>query len=357
MATDSTIPQLKNRLKHISDAFVDRWFKLHSDWPADLWHYTNAGGLLGILQGNQLWFSDASFLNDASEMSYAVDLAEQIINEKLRDPTLAPLVQEYLSALVLTIVNQRNHIKEYAFVNPTFVSCFCEEPDSLHLWRAYTDHGSGFSIGLFPHFIAQKLQPIRLLERAVSGNKLIETWHPFRPFICRVIYDEKEQTMIISGLLNSLIDGIERAPMEFPSGNINNVHKTIVSSTFFRLFYLCLVCFKHPSFKDEREWRLIYAPEFASEDDISEYAPVELHYRQSGSYFVPYLKIDVGNLKEVELHGVKSTITTLAFETVFAGPGLDVRLARASFNAYVLRNGYLGSMVGVKASRVPPRSL
>lgn len=355
---DADVDSLKSRLADISGSFIDEWLRIHADYPGTLWHYTNAQGLLGILQNNELWFSDASFLNDASEMSYAVELTEKLVAERLKVESVTPLEKEYLESFLKSIISHRDNIKDYAFVNPSFVCCFCEEADSLHLWRAYSDHGRGYSIGLYLDHIIRKLAPIRLAERAVHNDRLVETWHYFRPFLCKVIYQEEEQQRIINRLLDMLVQAIKDAPAEFPSGDVNNIHKMIVTSRLFRLFYLCLVCFKHPTFKDEREWRLIYAPDFFREDkDPGSASIAELHYRPSGSYFVPYLKVDVSREIEVEHEGSKVKMKKLVFETIFSGPGLDERLARASFNAYALRNGYLGFNVGMRPSKVPLRSL
>jgi hypothetical protein len=344
-------------LGNIADSFITEWMSLHQNCPT-LWHYTNARGLLGILQNNELWFTDASFLNDASEMSYAVELTKRIVDKGLEDSGISPTVKEYLESFLRSIISHRDNIREYAFVNPTFVCCFCEEADSLHLWRAYSDHGRGYSIGLYPDHIINKLRPIRLSERAIHNDKLVETWHHFRPFLSRVIYNEEGQERIINRLLDLLVQAINAAPSEFPSGNVNNIHKMIATSRLFRLFYLCLFCFKHPTFKDEREWRLIYAPDFSKSEASIESIPIsELHYRASGHYFVPYLKVDVAKEAEVEYQNQKVKMKALEFETIIAGPGLDARLARASFNAYALRNGYLGSNVGVEQSIVPLRSL
>jgi hypothetical protein len=39
--------------------------------PATLYHYTNAAGLLGIVEKRALWATDVQFLNDGEELIYA----------------------------------------------------------------------------------------------------------------------------------------------------------------------------------------------------------------------------------------------------------------------------------------------
>jgi hypothetical protein len=354
---DSTIASLKNRMHSIRNFFLSSWAILHERSRDVLWHYTNAAGLLGILESNQLWFTDASFMNDASEMSYAVELTKQIVGERLEKET-THVIQEYFEAIVNALMSQRDNRRTFGIFSPAFVCSFCEEPDSLHLWRAYTNLGRGYSIGLFPDVIFQKLNPISILKRTIVTNKLIDSWEHYQPFLLRTIYEESEQRRVIDELLDSLAAAIVAAPEEFPTGNVNNHHRWIVVIEITRLFYLCLLCFKHPTFYDEKEWRFVYAPFVDPMPDSSTVSILKIYYRPRGNYFVPYLKVDVGEEKEVrDSEDNVVNVTTLPFEDIIAGPGLDIRLARAAFNAFALRSGYAGSNVGVTESTVPLRSL
>ncbi len=47
--------------------------------PDGLWHYTDAGGLQGILRTETLWASDPRFLNDATEFNYGLEVAEEAV--------------------------------------------------------------------------------------------------------------------------------------------------------------------------------------------------------------------------------------------------------------------------------------
>ena len=47
--------------------------------PATLYHYTNDGGLRGIIETGKLWFTDIFYLNDPSELKYSVRLASDIL--------------------------------------------------------------------------------------------------------------------------------------------------------------------------------------------------------------------------------------------------------------------------------------
>jgi hypothetical protein len=50
-----------------------------------LYHYTNAGGLLGILEQKEIWASSALHLNDATEIRFAFDLLRRKLGKRLAD--------------------------------------------------------------------------------------------------------------------------------------------------------------------------------------------------------------------------------------------------------------------------------
>jgi hypothetical protein len=54
------------------------------------------------------------------------------------------------------------------------------------------------------------------------------------------------------------------------------------------------------------------------------------------------LKIDVGGKIEIEDPSDAPEMKKLVFETIYAGSGLEVKLARAAIDSYIYRNGYLG---------------
>lgn len=51
--------------------------------PRDVWHYTTAAGLSGILRSQTLWATETAFLNDASEIDYGTELFRQAVTTVL----------------------------------------------------------------------------------------------------------------------------------------------------------------------------------------------------------------------------------------------------------------------------------
>ena len=50
--------------------------------PDLLFHYTNAGGLLGILSTSRIWATNYRFLNDSSEIAYGAAIFEAVVQER-----------------------------------------------------------------------------------------------------------------------------------------------------------------------------------------------------------------------------------------------------------------------------------
>lgn len=297
--------EIKNRFQETVRDHLHEWEVRHSSYPDYLWHYTSMTGVKGLLAEGRLWFSDAAFLNDSTELSYAVDVAEKVIKERIEDKHIDPLVREYLESFLAKIKGDRENRQSFGFTNPTFVACFCKEGDSLHLWRAYTKNGRGYSIGFFPDVIQTKLKPLLIDEEIVvqtSGTgtpKVSCHTRLYKPALREVIYDETEQKGLLNQILDSFSQIIVENKSDFQSGNLNNFTKLIFVDRVYSVFYHYLSCFKHPTFREEHEWRFIYAPDLSEtmDDENQEvYVQGEIEYRESGGYIVPYLKVNIAEI-------------------------------------------------------------
>jgi hypothetical protein len=46
-----------------------------------LYHYTDAGGLRGIVESQKIWFTSYLHLSDPSELIYGMDIVHRLLNE------------------------------------------------------------------------------------------------------------------------------------------------------------------------------------------------------------------------------------------------------------------------------------
>lgn len=145
--------------------------------PRQLYHYTTASGMLGILRSGQLWATNISYLNDYSEVQYGYEVLREAAAE------LKP-AGELSSSFFAELFTAPTDVSDPSEV---YVSCFCEEPDILSQWRAYGDE-TGYCIGM--HLDAGKsgqLKPPGTTSQcsAKSSTTAVSNWNgPREPLSC-----------------------------------------------------------------------------------------------------------------------------------------------------------------------------
>jgi len=108
-----------------------------------LYHYTSIEGLLGIIESKSVWATNVLYLNDASELNYAVGLFKrQILEFKKKSSNARSVENIFFETLIENIVNLIPS-DNFGF----YVSSFSEEKDLLSQWRGYCPKGIGFSLG------------------------------------------------------------------------------------------------------------------------------------------------------------------------------------------------------------------
>ena len=226
--------------------------------PNVLHHYTSSAGLLGILTSGTLFLSDAAFLNDSSEITYARSVVCRVIEHRLARER-EPRMQELYEIALEEFTGREAHVTSgFRY----YVACFCEAADLLSQWRAYGSPGCGYAIG----FSGDRL--VRLGGRFAKQKSVA---------LRRVIYDTNEQEQI----LETLIDCWRT---ELPSLEAETFRGAIMTL----LFSLSMVLpqFKHPVFSEEREWRAITF--LYGDSEIK-----RLRFRQSGSSITPDVEFKI----------------------------------------------------------------
>jgi hypothetical protein len=220
------------------------WLKnrLNSDLPQPpemLWHYTDASGLMGIVEHERLWATQTSFLNDSTELEYGLDLAMSAIASYDRT-NLKEATDRFLTGLVDP---EKPELKKWLDKHlDVYVTCFSGDGDMLSQWRAYAgrDDAGGYALGLGTR------PPLQGWPQMAPGD------HEFA--LRQVLYDPIEQ----QAACHSLIDGVVE---------------------------LASWC-KHPAFEEEREWRIVYV----RNNDASK---VDVQHRISRGLLVPYVKLEL----------------------------------------------------------------
>lgn len=108
---------------------------------APLYHYTDAGGLKGILTNQQVWFTHWQHLNDPTEMQFGMDVAKAVLAEV--GTRLGPKIKIFCDMVddLFSSENMRSTFELY-------VASFSRARDDLNQWRVYAAKGQGFALSL-----------------------------------------------------------------------------------------------------------------------------------------------------------------------------------------------------------------
>lgn len=209
-------------------SFADEELRMTNDFVtsqtplSELYHYTSAGSLIQILQSRVLWASSIHCMNDSSEYAYAFRLTRELCADR---NVISP---NFADAILASLDGDYRDVE----LGSKFIACFSEKGDLLSQWRAYGGSGPGFSIG----FEAESL--LRIAER--NGCLLL-----------RCIYNREEQSSAVLGLLRRMKETYRIRSDSHVSIRFGN--------SFVRALKDLAASFKHPSFEEEREWRIVFA--------------------------------------------------------------------------------------------------
>ncbi len=277
--------------------------------PTLVYHYTSHDGILGVLRNKQVWATNIRFLNDASEGLHAVEYAQNAIENKIRRGGLSPDQIAALEAM-------KNAAGTAAARH--YTASFSEEGDLLSQWRAYCPPNGGYALG-------------------IPSQQLIAMANEQNFWFVRCIYDHQSKYRLISEL-------IERHLSYFVSGKTSLASPTDwwndVGWQFSQDLAQTGCIFKHSSFSEEKEWRLV--------SGVIDETKTQIDFKTSSSRLVPYLKFNLASEQNpflAEHNGVRFQI--------MAGPTSDRDLASIA-TQFVSTTLLPGSSFGV--SNIPYRS-
>ena len=217
--------------------------------PPVVYHYTQREGLQGIFDSQALWATSIRYLNDASEFSTAVQVADSVLEEigaNVSDNYKKTALDNFRS----WIAPQNN--QQYQ----AYVCSFSEDWNSLSQWRSYCKAGDGYAIGFY--------------------TKALNELAPSQGFssLARCLYDELPQKTLIQSLLTTELDQLR--PDTDP--------KQFGVSCLWRFLQIAPLI-KNKGFEEEREWRLIAA--------LRPNPPPGLSFRSGKSMLIPYIKFSL----------------------------------------------------------------
>jgi Protein of unknown function (DUF2971) len=277
--------------------------------PLRLFHYTPQVGLIGIVDSNVLWATNAFYLNDSSELAYGLSVARERITALARR---GDLITEFL--------RRGESLLDWAALLPNrqfYACCFCEDSDLLSQWRAYSDRGGGYAVGF------------DIEDLTEAGIKQHLSLFP-------VEYGAGPHSELLTHDLNALCDALERCCRQSP-GNEEQLLSAASDDLKLTLIYR-LLSLKHPGFKEEKEWRIL--ANFHPTD------PSRLRFRPGQTAVVPYIELGVSDLG--------GSNGKLRIREVVHGPSAHSQLASQSVASLFEKHGF--DAPAIRGSTIPLRT-
>jgi hypothetical protein len=314
LGTREDLATLNLFLSRIGRAYPDLMYR-----GASLYHYTDLCGLLGIINTNDIWLSNAQYLNDDEEMKIGYELTTSIVQRLLAENLPGPR-KAYLEML------QEGLSKP---LPQAYVCSFCEEPGLLSQWRGYGANGSGVSIRFDPHEFSYVTGPD-------CPYGVMSVW--------RVYYSREKQEERLRQAIEFFSPEVESegsaetAILKRWSAPRTTTYDERARKVMFAIQFF-VPTFKNPDFSDEREWRLIFSPY----PDCQK--PVQ--FRISRNIVVPYYP-----LTDLETAGLANQ-RLLPITEIEIGPSVHKTLNASSIRMLLDQRGYKN--VVVKVSNTPYR--
>jgi hypothetical protein len=281
-----------------------------------LYHYTSLNGFLSIIETQSLFFSNVNFLNDSKEIKHGVDIVLKAI-EEIADSDILYKMKDNINLL---------HKSE------KYVTCFSKEGDLLSQWRAYGNNGKGISIGF------------QFYDLTNSFDKFLTGTH--------IEYNEKIQIETIKEYINLMIKfyiSIEDN-YDWNGQDFNNV----VAKQIITFFNDVIYGFKHPSFIDEREYRL----QLEIDNNIYKKGDIKLKFRATENLIIPYTVIKNNYISYLETKVPDEpepifSIKKLPISKIIIGPSLDYETVKSGIKKFLFEKGY--EKIDIEKSNVPYR--
>lgn len=285
--------------------------------PMTLYHYTDARGLIGIVESRALWATDFRYPNDGKELLYPY---EPLLHE----------LESYEFPLLAAVKSRLDQICMGRWADPTggvFVACLSVVRDEPGLWARLGGAGGGYALRLDVETLTgTALYPAssqrgRLRMRLRTGPREVGYGDEWR--------DGQIERM--AGLLaGGPVPGSEIVPPGLAAALLDD-----------------LALIKHDAFGAEQEWRLVvHARERTAlrhnsqtvAESVTATADVRLRSTASG-VLAPYVAVAFDPQALVE---------------VVVGPTAMAELQEASVEKLLMYRGFAHTRVS--ASQIPYRS-
>lgn len=300
-----------------------------ADLHPELFHYTNAAGLAGILKDKSLRATHSSYVNDEEEI---LGFYDRILPSILR-PMLPQISDSDFEKIISGFKEAASLWHDYyitSFSTPTADNKFVRENGLLSQWRAYGSDG-GYAL---------------VLDTAALNDVLCEEGKAYPEIEYRlgdVQYRLNDNRRTGDQVTDGMIENLEKAFEEFVrSGKKKGAENLAKWLTTLSLF------FKHEGFEEENEVRLVLPQLGPGMESIPKLLSVKQHpicTRTRNGEVVPYVELCVRKNGNGRQH--------LPIKRIIVGPHRDKHDRRRAVQLLLKQHGLNPNIVTV--SDIPYR--
>lgn len=196
-------------------------------------YYTSADTAMKVLRNQELWFRNATAMNDFSEISYGLSLIRAVMSEEV-----GAKFKESVDDIFPGTMKAADEILtswEQDWQLETYIACVSLHDKSedtrgrLSMWRAYGDTAI-----------------------VVKNTPMASITDELRVFSVPVLYFSKEMLADhISNITNEIL--INRKYLQ-------ELGQEVLKAYIYHMIFRLAIGTKHPGFEEEKEWRLYYRP-------------------------------------------------------------------------------------------------
>lgn len=276
-----------------------------------LHHYTTLDGMVGITRTASIYASDARYMNDASEMAYAARTIGSVVAAVLGEVEDEPMKA--------ALPDRSNFANAFEYGRRPFIACFCEQGDLLSQWRGYGGGAPAFSLGL--------------------DLSSLTSFGGFGPntYLRKVIYEKAEQERTVRAITQDWVAAARK--MVSLGEEVSNVFPYPAIWALQQALAEHHLSFKHPSFAEEREWRIIKLVDVREEMSLKSHLRTQAQMRSMAD--------ELGSLG----HSPRDNVSE--WNPYSSAEGVDIKFRRASIGLVPYVEIPLRDRAGVFHDRLP----
>lgn len=308
----------------------------------NLWHYTSADGLMGIIRNEpkehgqlHFWFTRSDCLNDTSEGNHILFLFRQMCAELLQQKTIS---QSFYDAINNAEIPDRQFVNfpipsREDYVHESVLDCvschaficsFSLKEDSLDMWRYYSKGNGGYGLKcyslLFNKYKSYEYSDYQ--EDAIFS--LIKSY--------KVIYKDSEKLQILRDIIVDAFSAYQNSDQS--ESEKNQASKGFIQYALKNFQFQ----FKHECYSSELEYRFVFYLPYNKPELLKNQMP-SIKYRTQNGMPIPYIDLIVEN-------------GTSYLEEVLISPFIDNESIISTTNDYLSQCGFNCS---TRKSKLPVR--